>query len=183
MEGGGLAPHAALGLTAGRVLHAGCGGDPLPDWLALEGCEETRLDIDPAHEPDIVASMTACGDIGPYDTVLCQHALEHLYPYDVPRALGEFYRVLTPGGRVIIVVPDLEDVRPTEEVLYTSPAGPVCGLDMYYGMHSLLEAMPHMAHHSGFTSTTIKAVIEGAGFRRAIAQRMAWFTLLAIGVK
>lgn len=166
-----------------KVLHVGAGGDPLPDWLAREGYEETRLDIDPAHKPDIVANMTALGDIGPYDVVLCQHALEHLYPYDVPRALGEFYRVLTPEGRVIIVVPDLEDVRPTEEPLYTSPAGPVCGLDMYYGMHSLLEVMPHMAHHSGFTSTTLKAAIEAAGFRKAITQRMAWFTLLAIGVK
>lgn len=164
-----------------RVLHAGCGGDPLPEWLA--DSEETRLDIDPAHTPDIVANMTAMGDIGPYDVVLCQHALEHLYPYAVPWALAEFYRVLAAEGRVIIVVPDLEDVRPTEEVLYTSPAGPVCGLDLYYGLHNLLEVMPHMAHHCGFTDTSLHRAIEAAGFRKAITRRMAWFTLLAVGVK
>lgn len=167
-----------------KVLHAGCGGDPLPDWLSDH--EETRLDIDPAHEPDIVANMTDLHGYvadGRYDVVLCQHALEHLYPYDVGRALGEFHRVLTPEGRVIVVVPDLEDVRPTEHVLYVSPAGAVCGLDLYYGLHNLLEAMPYMAHHTGFTSATLQGVIEAAGFRKAITRRMNWFTLLAIGVK
>jgi len=127
--------------------------------------------------------MTALGDIGEYDVVLCQHALEHLYPFEVPRACGEFHRVLAPEGRVIIVVPDLEDVRPTEEMLYTSPSGPVCGLDLYYGLHNLLEALPYMAHHGGFTSASLQRVIEAAGFRRAITRRMNWFTLLAVGVK
>jgi len=113
----------------GAILHVGCGHEPLPPWF--QGAVETRLDIDPRCEPDVVASMTDLGDIGPFDVVFSSHSLEHLAPHDVGVALGEFRRVLKPGGRLVVIVPDLEDVRPTEDVLYVSPAGPIAGIDMY----------------------------------------------------
>ena len=115
------------------ILHIGCGGDPLPDYLGIgsstdylgigsSNFKETRLDISEINKPDIVASMTDMGDIGEYDAVLCNHALEHLHPYEVPIALSEFLRVLKKGGSAMVFVPDLEDVKPTEEVILQSPA-------------------------------------------------------------
>ena len=62
------------------VLSVGNGFDPLPQWVE-QGYSVVRVDIDPATEPDIVGSMTALGDIGPYDVVYCSHALEHVYPH------------------------------------------------------------------------------------------------------
>lgn len=164
-----------------RVLHVGAGGDPLPEWLA--GAAEVRLDIDAHHQPDIVASVVEMGEIGVYDVVLGLHVLEHLYPYDVPRALGEIYRVLVPGGRAVIAVPDLEEVRPTEEVVYVSPAGPITGLDMFYGLSWSLETMPHMAHHTGFTSARLHRVLTETGFSPVVVRRLAVHNLLGIGVK
>lgn len=133
----------------------------MPDWI--EGTE-TRLDIDPQHNPDVVASMTDMGDIGGFDFIYCSHSLEHLYPHDVPVALGEFHRVLGDGGRVIVIVPDLEGVEPTHEPLLDTPAGPVCGFDLFYGMPRLVAENEHMAHHSGFTAATLKDALEQAGF-------------------
>ena len=72
------------------LLHVGCGGGRLPDWLT--GFNEIRLDIDDTYNPDIVADMKDMGDIGQFDVVFCQHALEHLYPHEVTQALEEFRR-------------------------------------------------------------------------------------------
>src|SRR5262252_6440154 len=120
-----------------QILHAGCGGEPMPPWL--DGAE-VRLEIDAAVKPDIVASMTDMGAIGSYDAIYCSHALEHLYPHEIPLALGEFLRVLKPGGAAIIIVPDLEDAEPTDEVLYVSPGGPIAGFDLFYGHRASVAA-------------------------------------------
>ena len=162
-------------------LHVGCGGDPAPAWL--DAYKEVRLDIDETHKPDIVASMLDLGDIGQYDVVYLSHSLEHVYPHQVPVALEEFRRVLKDDGFVAIVVPDLEDIRPTEDVVYESPAGPVTGLDMYYGMARLIAENPYMAHKCGFTQATLTKVLEEAGFSKVKAQRLQGFNLLGVGIK
>jgi predicted SAM-dependent methyltransferase len=151
------------------VLHIGCGTHSLPEWL--EGYEEVRLDIDPDVQPDIIASMTDLGEIGPYDAVYSSHCLEHLYPDEVHVALAEVRRVLKPGGFAVIIVPDLEDVRPTEEVVYVSTGGPVTGLHMFYGMP---EKNRHMAHHCGFVAETMKRVLDAAGFARVEVTRSGY---------
>lgn len=152
-----------------RVLHAGCNGGPLPPYFGE--CEEVRLDVDPQWRPDVLASITDLGDIGVFDAVYCSHTLEHLYPHEVKTALREFRRVLSDDGYVMIWVPDLEDVRPTEELLFESPSGPIAGLDLYYGFRPKLAEMPHMAHHTGFTSTTLEAALREAGFTGVTMRR------------
>lgn len=162
------------------VLHAGCGGDPLPDWLGL--CIETRLDIDPKHKPDILASITDLGDIGPFDVVYCCHALEHLTPMDGLKALEEFHRVLNPGGAVIITVPNLEGISPTFDVVYESPAGPITGHDMIYG-HLAHLGNPYMQHRTGFIPATLTQRILEAGFTSVPECRSSNYNLVAVGVK
>lgn len=163
------------------VLHVGCGYQPLPAWM--DGFTETRLDIDPRCEPDVVASMTDLGDIGPFDYVYSSHSLEHLAPHDVATALGEFRRVLSVGGAALVVVPDLEDIRPTEDVVYQSEAGPITGLDMFYGLRSVLADMPHMAHQTGFVKATLEAAFERAGFDAHIVTRSADLNLTGVARK
>lgn len=158
------------------VLHAGCGYTPLPEWMSTY--REVRLDIDPEVKPEILASITDLGNIGPYNAVFCQHCLEHLYPQDVPRALKEFYRVLAPDGVLALFVPDLEDAKPTDDVLFESPAGPIAGLDLFYGHRKALAAgMIYMAHHTGFTQHSLRAAIEQAGFGGGVITRHYPFNL------
>lgn len=125
---------------------------------------EVRLDIDEGVSPDIIAPMTDLGDIGPFDIVYTAHALEHLYPHEVNLCLAEIKRVLKKGGVAIVVVPDLDGIKPTGEVVYDSPAGQITGLDMYYGKSDLIEQNPYMAHKTGFTTDTLKSTMERAGF-------------------
>jgi predicted SAM-dependent methyltransferase len=169
---------AALGSPGPRtVLAVGSGKDALPAWQE-QGYRVVRLDIDASMEPDIVASMTDMGPIGPFDVVYCSHSLEHVYPHEVPVALAEFYRVLRPGGKALVLVPDLEGVAPTADDLGNG----LCGLHLYYGDARLIPTMPHMAHHCGFVASTLHDAMTAAGFR-CTARRMGSYQLLGVGVK
>lgn len=159
------------------VLIAGCGGEG-QQWKD-QGWSVVRLDIDPQTSPDIVGDMTNLGDVGPFDAVSCNNALEHLYPHDVPKALSEFYRVLKPGGMAIIQVPDLEDVKATDEII---PEIGMSGLHLLYGDPTLLENFPYMAHHCGFVSDTLKSAMDRAGFS-TITKRLTCYQLIGIGTK
>lgn len=163
------------------VLHVGCGGNSLPPWL--DSHKETRCDINPECSPDVIASMTDLGDIGIFDVVYCSHALEHLYPHEVQTALREFGRVLNPGGYAAIFVPDLEGVAPTDEPLFESMAGPITGLDLFYGKRSMLKSNPYMAHHTGFVQETLLSELVAAGFSRSKVDRLSCFNLFGVGIK
>lgn len=165
-----------------RVLHVGCGGERLPPWL--DG-EETRLDIDERHSPDIVASLTDMSPVedGSFDVVFTSHTLEHVYPHEVPVALSECLRVLKDGGALIVFVPNLEGVKADETVLYQSPAGPITGLDMIYGARWLIKDMPFMAHHTGFVPSTLTQAFVDAGFSQVRIKVLEQYNLMGVGVK
>ena len=168
-------------MERGLLLHVGCGDSPLPSWL--RDYKEIRSDIDEVVKPDIVASMTDLGDIGTFDAVYSSHCLEHVFPHEVHKALTEFRRVLNENGYVICYVPDLEDVKPDNEVLFESPAGPIMGLDLYYGHRAQLEENPYMQHKTGFTKETLTQAFEKAGYSKIDIKRIEPYALIAIGVK
>lgn len=176
------------------VLHVGC-GSPGPDKLHPQfrepGWREIRLDLDPAMEPDIVATITdmAVVPTGAVQAVWCSHNLEHLYAHEVPQAIGEFYRVLRPEGIALLTMPDLQRVAELVaadrlgEVAYQSPAGPICPIDMIYGHRASLQAgRLLMAHRTGFTASTLEQALRAGGFAQVTIHREG-FNLWALAEK
>jgi SAM-dependent methyltransferase len=168
-----------------RVLHVGCGNAPLPAWFSESDSPivETLLDINPEMDVDIVASMTDMGEIGPFDVVYSCHCLEHLYPHDGDTALKECLRVLEPGGRAIMIVPDLGGVACDDTVVYESPSGPVTGRDMYYGHSGCVRNNPYMAHRNGFVEAGMRDILTRAGFSRVDVMRGGGWNLVGVGTK
>ncbi len=158
------------------VLHVGCGSledQGLHERFLAPGWHEVRLDVDPGVEPDVVASIT---DMSPVpdataDAVYSHHNIEHIFSHEVPLALSEFFRVLKPGGEVLLATPDLQTVARTiasgrlEDTLYRSPAGNITPLDVVYGLRSdILTGREYMAHRTGFTRGTLARKLGAAGF-------------------
>jgi SAM-dependent methyltransferase len=158
------------------VLHVGCGRTKLQEWRFPQAeWREIRLDIDPAVEPDVIASLTDMSAVASasVDAVYCCHNLEHLYAHEVPLALAEFIRVLRPGGQAVIEVPDLEAIAQLvaadrlEEVVTETSTGPITALDMIYGHRwHIADGNRFMAHHTGFTVRTLGEALSKAGFTR-----------------
>ena len=177
------------------VLNVGC-GYPLrqklhrhfhgPEW------REVRLDLDPAVQPDIVCSITSMNPIAAntVDAIWSSHNLEHLQRHEVPQALGEFVRVLRPGGLLLLTLPDLQQVAQLvvddrlEEQAYLSPSGPVTPLDMIFGhTASLARGNRYMAHRTGFTARTLHQALVEAGFAEVRLRSGAAFDLWATACK
>jgi ubiquinone/menaquinone biosynthesis C-methylase UbiE len=181
-----------------KILHAGCGNHPFPfEWWPA-GVQEFRYDIDPQHGTEYQGSITDLSqfDDNSFDGVYCAHTLEHLYPHDVQVAVGEFYRVLRPGGHIVLLVPDLEDIRPTEDLLYMTPCrrtlpngeveeflSRVTGIDLIYGLRVTIVETVYMAHHIGFNSTTLAAELKTAGFSRVETKRLPVYNLMGAAIK
>jgi ubiquinone/menaquinone biosynthesis C-methylase UbiE len=151
----------------------------MPEWATEY--TEIRFDIDESQHPDIVGNMVDIGQIGPYDAIYCQHALEHLTFKDAAQALREFRRVLKDGGFAMVMVPDLEGVSATAEPILQAPIGPITGIDMIYGLQSSVN--PYMAHKSGYVRDTLHKTMNDAGFSKAETRRLGNYNLISIGVK
>jgi ubiquinone/menaquinone biosynthesis C-methylase UbiE len=102
-------------VTGNNILDAGCGeGITLEKLTGLfpgrqvlgVDTEPENLDICRRHQlPVLEGSLYALPfEDASYDTVLFSEVIEHL---DTPgKALSEIYRVLRPGGRVIVIFPN-----------------------------------------------------------------------------
>ena len=124
-----------------------------------------------------------------FHAVWSSHNLEHLFAHEVPLALAEFYRVLAPGGFVVISLPDFQAVAEEiakgnlEGVLYESPAGPISAIDIMWGLRSAIEnGNLFMAHKTGFTAQTLEEKLKQAGFSELILEREV-YNLWAFGKK
>jgi SAM-dependent methyltransferase len=99
--------------TKGRILENGCGVGMYVEHLAPYGGEIVGLeyDFERAAEAGIRSSdiLNAAGESLPlpsatFDLILSHEVLEHVQ--DDARAVREMVRVLRPGGRIVIFVPN-----------------------------------------------------------------------------
>ena len=181
----------------GRLLHVGCGSKRKAQTTSAfntPAWDELRLDIDPAVSPDIIGTMTDMSgvDDGSVDAIFSSHNVEHLYPHEVPIAFGEFKRVLSDEGFVVITCPDLQEIAALIaadkllDVAYQSPAGPITPLDVVYGHRGSTASGNHfMAHRCGFTQRVLAGSLAHSGFASvASARRTApFFDLWALATK
>ena len=179
-----------------HLLHIGCGPkrkDRTTRGFNTEAWTEVRLDIDASVGPDLIGTMTDMSAVADasVDAIFSSHNIEHLYPHEVPVALGEFLRVLKPDGFAVITCPDLQSVGALVaegkllEPAYTSPAGPIAPIDILYGFRpSMANGNLYMAHRCGFTERVLSGTLQASGFKSVgTIARPRSFDLWAIASK
>lgn len=141
-----LALFADLLRPGARVLDAGCGPGRVTAHLAKLGLAAEGLDLSPAMLdlaragfPDLsfrLGSLTALPVADEsLDGVLCWYSLIHIPPAHRPAVLSEVYRVLVPGGLVLVAFQVGDDVRHV-----TDPDGSDVALDFYQLNPDTLQA-------------------------------------------
>lgn len=178
------------------VLNVGGNSKAIPIPPHYQGWQHLLLDIDATRDADIVCDARELGrfDAARFDAIYCSHNLEHYYRHDVPRVLAGFRHVLKPDGFAEIRVPDLEAVfrkvtdgaLGLEDELYVSPAGSIAVIDVIYGWSKEIESsgQDFFAHKTGFTSNTLAATLQRAGFQEVwMAQALTAYELRALAFK
>jgi SAM-dependent methyltransferase len=94
-----------------RVLDAGCGEGVLVDEYA-DRLDIIGLDANYASDRVTHGSLTALPfPDASFDRALCLDVLEHLPYEEQPRALAEIFRVVRPGGELLVSVPNLAHLQ------------------------------------------------------------------------
>jgi len=186
------APRARPGRVP-NILHVGCGPRSparLHEFFRRGAWNEIRCDIDPIYQPDILASITDLQDSvddTSCDAIWASHIVEHLARHEVPQALSEFARVLLPSGFALIRCPDIEAVAQfildgrINDVIYTSPAGPITPLDMIYGHGAAIaQRRTAMRHGTAFTQELLASDLLAAGFNEVRTTRTQTYEVWAV---
>jgi SAM-dependent methyltransferase len=169
---GNVVARVAEGGPGQVILDAGCGNG----WLAsLYGPGHTVVAIDLAD-----ANLRRVRDLGlaavkhnldrglpfadaSFDTVVCSEILEHIFSPDL--LLREIHRVLRPGGRVILTVPNLHCFRNRVDVLL----GRFTPFVEYRIHEDLSDELSHVGvqHIHHYTVPGMRSILAKVGFVRA----------------
>lgn len=131
-------------------LNIGCGYAYLPGWV--------NLDADPACRPDVLARAwdlplgTACAE-----QVQALQLAEHLGFFKARYFLSECWRVLAPGGRLLLETPDIE--KTFRLFLDGDRDAREAALGWVYGSET-----DGMGHRYCFPKELLPELLAGAGF-------------------
>jgi len=136
-------------------LNLGCDRNKLPGYVNVDIREEVR--------PDMVLDLREF----PYpwsdssiDEIFIENTLEHISYTKHDRIFQEFYRILRPKGRLIIVTPDIEDLLDRYLIGRS-------GKDQWKFVHFLFGGHEHEHdyHRAVYTVKRMKWILEKHGFR------------------
>lgn len=139
-----------------RKLHIG-------GTAKVDGWELTNITEFPGV--DFIGDCTEFKHIpdGTYEIVYSSHVFEHLdYRTQALKALREWYRILKPGGIVMISVPDLQTIGRLMANAATVE-DEITLMRMFYGGH----VDRHDYHFSGWTARTLETFLAAVGFTNA----------------
>ena len=128
-------------------LHLGCGDQHFDGYVNIDwrktSATDLVLDITRLPYPD-----------NSIEQIESYHVIEHLPRHNVERALGDWYRVLHPGGKLILEYPDFDEIAK----LYL--AGDEKQLDGIFG----LQRFEGDYHLFGYNRTRLSRILKSVGF-------------------
>jgi predicted SAM-dependent methyltransferase len=133
-----------------KKLNVGCGRKLWPEYLNIDVADgaDLRCDVKAIPLPDGFA-----------DEVAAIHVLEHLERWDATAALREWFRLLRPGGVLILELPDLLKVC---RHITTGVLDHVAARHGLFGDPSTTN--PLMMHRWGWTVFELTDELQAAGF-------------------
>jgi predicted SAM-dependent methyltransferase len=135
-------------------LHLGCGRKHFPGFV--------NVDL-PGYlpKPDVEADIRKLPFPDGYaDEVWAIHVIEHFYAWEVLDVVKEWRRVLKPGGRLVLEMPDLDKVVKH----LNDPKAPIT-MTMWPLYGDPRYQKPEEVHKWCYNAVSMTALLEKAGFR------------------
>lgn len=149
-------PQHLTSAPLGARLHVGCGPKRLDGWINADAVASAGVDaVVDLHAMRLPASTFA--------VIYGSHVLEHCWPADTPRILGELREALQPGGTLRLSVPDLRLVLANcvESKVY---GGEASALSVLYGGNFSATTPPADLHRQAFWKERLGRLLVEAGF-------------------
>lgn len=149
----------------GLSLNVGSGGRGIVGWINTDAVRHPR---DKSFPCDVRRTLPFAD--GSVARILAEHVIEHLnFRYEIPKVLGEFIRVLEPGGMLRVIVPDGR--RFTEAYLVNDSAhwGSLGLVPLPTDIPTPMAMLNHVfhqggEHHFAYDFETLEWVLGKAGF-------------------
>lgn len=140
--------------TAAVRLNLGCRRTRIPGFL--------NVDIRPEQDVDVVADAADLGRFADrsVEEIYASNILEHFPLTRTVAVLQEWRRVLVPGGRLLVSVPDFDCIAK----LYMN-SGFLGRWLVFHGWGE--QRYPEQTHYLTFTYPTLRKALDDAGFSAA----------------
>ncbi|MGQ9580162.1 MAG: glycosyltransferase [Armatimonadota bacterium] len=166
-----MLPEAIKSAQNPLKLHLGCG------YKILDGYINIDL-YSPVAQLQRNISDLSCFEDCSVEEIYLNAVFEHLYVFEQRRALAEWWRVLKPGGRLVIhSIPDFDEV--VRAYINHAPGnyGRVFDIEEVsrythgaYGVHDKLGQI----HKDVFNKSKIRELLERAGFEIVSMENVCW---------
>jgi SAM-dependent methyltransferase len=146
-------------------LHLGCGKRYLPGWIHIDLAAGPHIDFQNSIDD---LSMFANETV---DVIYCSHALEYFDRVEASEVLAEWRRVLTPGGRLFLAVPDFRALIRIYEITgnLSSILGPL------YGRMSDAGTSFVIYHKTVYDLPSLESMLSDSGFTDISQYDPIWF--------
>jgi SAM-dependent methyltransferase len=153
------------GAPPGTLLDVGCGGGRFMSRMKRLGWNVEGIDFDEKATARITrryglktytGNLLACGlPDSCYDAITMSHAIEHLY--EPERTLKECLRLLKPGGRLVVVTPNVESAGAALFGAYWRGWEPPRHLQLYS-----VKTLGSLLRRAGYIVDTMRTSSAGA---------------------
>lgn len=107
------------------------------------------------------------------DVVYCSHVIEHIWPWRHSFVVGELYRVMKPGAKLRVVVPDM-DIAIDEYMRFRDDGQPgrLAGcMGWWFNPTMDKDGNVCMNHVYGFNWHSMKNLLERSGFGNVVRMK------------
>lgn len=136
-----------------RRYNIGAGREKLSGWISVDADERTGADV--------ISTLPPVPDeFAGADAFRLIHVLEHFHKWEAEAMLRDFHRLLAPGGRLVLELPNLDSAI----AALSGNGKPVdrWGMWVLYGDPS--HRNPLFGHKWGWTPATLTSALVDAGF-------------------
>lgn len=145
-------------------INIACGKQTWPGFFCVDAVRHAKATRDPdllhafqfAPSGELLNPLPLDGACA--DELHSYHFLEHVYRWEAPHLVAEFRRLLKPGARLVLELPNIE----------AAARNLLAGLNDQMAMWPLYgdpgHRDPYMCHRWGYTPATVAALLKGSGF-------------------
>jgi ubiquinone/menaquinone biosynthesis C-methylase UbiE len=147
-----------------KLLDVGCGAGAMLDLTAAVGWESYGIDFDPQAvrcglaRGRRISTGSLAEQLFPadyFDAMIMSHFIEHIH--DPRRTLSEAYRVLAPGGRLVVFTPN------NESVTHRTYGQSWSGLHIPRHLHIFtVRSLVRLLYEAGFKKVRVKTTARFA---------------------